>query len=57
MWNNRNDLAIRQHFRTDFRMTSDTFMDIITLVRNWLEKQDTGFREAVPVEKIVVIAL
>ena len=39
-WNNRNDLAIRQQFRADFRMTPDTFMDIVTLVRNRLEKQD-----------------
>ena len=26
-------------------------MDIVTLVRNRLEKQDSGFREAVPIEK------
>ena len=49
MWNNRNDLAIRQRFRTDLRMTSDTFMDIVTLVSNRLEKQDTRSREAVPI--------
>ena len=40
MWNNRNDLAIRQQFRADFRMTLDTVMDIVTFVRNRLEKQD-----------------
>ena len=40
MWNNRNDLAIRQQFRADFRMTPDTFVDTVTLVRNRLEKQD-----------------
>ena len=57
MWNNRNDLAIGEQFRADFRMTSDTFMDIVTLVRNRLEKQDTQFREAVPIEKKVAIAL
>ena len=38
MWNNRNDLAIRQQFRADFCMTPDTFMDIVTLIRNGLEK-------------------
>ena len=27
MWNNRNDFAIRQQLRADFRMTPDTFMD------------------------------
>ena len=41
MWNNRNDLAIRQQFRADFRMAPDTFMDTFSLVRNRLEKQDT----------------
>ena len=56
MWNNRNFLAIRQQFRTYSRMTLDTFMGIVTLARNRLEKQDTRFREAVPVEKRVAIA-
>ena len=56
MWNNRNDLAIWQQFRADFRMIPDTFMDIVTLVRNRLEKQDTRFREAVSIEKRVAIA-
>ena len=57
MRNNRNDLAIRQQFRADSRMTPDTFSDIVTLVRNRLEKQDTQFCEAVPIEKRVAIAL
>ena len=37
-------------------MTPDKFMDVVTLVRNRLEKQDTRFREAVPIEKRVAIA-
>ena len=57
MWNNINDLAIKQQFRADFRMTLDIFMDIVILVRNKQEKQDTRFREAVPIEKRVAIAL
>ena len=57
MWNNRNDFAIRQQFTADFRMIPDTFSDIVTLVRNRLEKQDTPFLEAVPIEKRVAIAL
>ena len=56
MWSNRNFLAIRQQFRTYSRMTLDTFMGIVTLARNRLEKQDTRFREAVPIEKRVAIA-
>ena len=57
MRNNRNDLAIRQQFTADFRMTPETFSDIVTLVRNRLEKQGTRFWEAVPIEKRVTIAL
>ena len=57
MWINRNDLAIRQQFRADFQMTPDTFSDVVTLVRNRLEKQDTRFHEAVPIEKRVATAL
>ena len=57
MWNNRNFLAIGQQFRTDFRMTPDTFMDIVTLDKNRLEKQDTRFRQVVSMEKRVAIAL
>ena len=51
MWNNRNDLAIRQQLRADFRMTPDTFIDTVTLVSNRIKKQDTRFREAVSNEK------
>ena len=54
---NRNDLAIRQQLRADFRMTPDTFSNIVTLVRNRLEKQGTRFRKAVVIEKRVAIAL
>ena len=56
MWKNRYDLAIREQFRADFCMTPDTFKDIFTLVRNRLEKQDTRFRKAFPIEKRVAIA-
>ena len=35
-------------------MTPDTFVDIVTLIRNRLEKQDTRFREAVPIERVVI---
>ena len=50
------DLAVRQYFRADFRMTPDTFMDTFNLVKNSLEKQDTLFREAFPTGKRLVIA-
>ena len=56
MWNKRNDSAIRQQFKADFRMALITFMNNVTLVMNTLEKQNTRFREAVPIEKRVSIA-
>ena len=56
MWNNRNDLDIRQQFRAYF--ACDTrYIYIVTIVRNRLEKQDIQFREAGPIEKMVAIAL
>ena len=57
MWNNRNHIAIGQQFRADIRITTYTFTDTFTLVRKRLEKQDTRFREAFPIEKCVAIAL
>ena len=56
MSNNRNNLAVRQQFRADFRMTPDTFMDTFTLVMNSLEKQDTRFSESFPIERREAIA-
>ena len=38
-------------------MTLNTFMNIVNLVRNRLEKEHTRFREAVPIEKRVAIVL
>ena len=57
MWNNRNHIAIGHQFRPDIRITPETFMDTFTFVRKRLEKQDTRFREAFPIEKSVAIVL
>ena len=44
-------LAIRQQFRVDFRMAPDTFMDIVTLVRNRLENKTLNFVRLLQLQK------
>ena len=38
-------------------MSQDTFRDIVRVVQPALEKRDTQFRRAIPIEKRVAIAL
>ena len=52
-----NDQNFEQHRRSDFRMSQDTFRDIVRVVQAALEKRDTQFRRAIPIEKRVAIAL
>lgn len=47
------DLSWREHFR----MSRRTVQFIVNLVRNSVEKRDSRFREAVSIEKLVVVAL
>ena len=47
----RNDQNFEQHWRSDFRMSQDTFRDIVRVVQPALEKRDTQFRRAIPIEK------
>ena len=52
-----NDQNFQQYWRSDFRMSQDTFQDIVTVAQSALEKRDTQFRRAIPIEKRVAIAL
>ena len=52
-----NDHNFEQHWRSDFRMSLDTFRDIVRVVQPALGKRDTQFRRAIPIEKRVAIAL
>ena len=52
-----NDENFEQHWRSDFRMSQDTFRDIVRVVQAALEKRDIQFRRAIPIEKQVAIAL
>ena len=52
-----NDQNFEQHWRSDFLMSQDTFRDIVRVVQPALEKRDTQFQRARPIEKRVAIAL
>ena len=52
-----NDQNFEQHWRSDFRMSQDTFRDIVRAVQPALEKRDAQFRRAIPIEKRVAVAL
>ena len=52
-----NDQNLEQHWRSDFRMSQDTFRDILRVVQPALEKRDTQFRRGIPIKKRVAIAL
>ena len=46
-----------KHWKMNFRVTGETFLQLINLVRARMEKRDTNFRKAIPIEKRVAIAL
>ena len=52
-----NDQNFEQHWRSDLRLSQDTFRDIVRVVQAALEKRDIQFRRAMPIEKRVAIAL
>ena len=52
-----NEQNFKQHWRNDFRLSQDTFRDIVRVVQPALEKRDTQFRRGIPIEKRVAIAL
>ena len=54
---NRNNETYENFWRANFRMSSNTFFEIIKLVRNSSEEQDTQFRKAIPLKKRVTIAI
>ena len=46
-----------KYWKMNFRVSGETFLKIIDLVRDRMEKRDTNFRKAIPLEKRVAIAL
>ena len=51
------DETFNRFWRNDFRMSRETFLLLVALVRPRLEKRDTQLRRAIPIEKRVAIAL
>ena len=56
-WANRFDQYFREIWRRELRSTVETFDFIKNLVRDQIEKQNTFFRKAIPLEKRVAVAL
>ena len=52
-----NDDDAQLEWKKDFRVTGRTFQEIVRIVRPRLEKRDTQFRKAIPIEKRVAIAI
>ena len=48
---------LEQHWTNDFRMSQNTFWDIVRVVQPALEERDTQFWHAIPIKKRVAIAL
>ena len=46
-----------EHWKNDFRITRNTFLEIVRIVQAVMEKRDTQLRRAVPIEKRVAIAV
>ena len=57
LWENRHNENYRNRWRADFRMSGQTFEKLVNLLRPFLQRQDTFFRSAIPVEKRVAVAL
>ena len=51
------DQVFHQFWRSDFRMSLQTFIALVELVRPRLERRDTQFRRAIPIAKRVAISL
>ena len=47
----------QRRWRSHFRMSGSTFNILIDLLRPRMEKRDTNFREAIPIERRIAIAL
>ncbi|XP_066934341.1 uncharacterized protein [Clytia hemisphaerica] len=57
LWNNRFNDDYLARWKADFRMSGSTFSKLVYLLRPALEKRDTNFRKAIPIQKRVAVAL
>ena len=58
LWDNRFDNEYRNSkFKRDFRMEGTTFQKLVTELTPFLQKEDTIFKRAIPIEKRVAIGV
>ena len=57
LWNHRDNELFKKTWKKEFRFSLETFYFIMKLVQDKMEKSDTSFRKAVPLEKRVAVAL
>ena len=57
MWVIRNVPVVARLFKKEFRILPDTFSLIINIVNEAMSRQNTVFREAIPIRKRVAIAI
>ena len=57
IWGSEELSALNDYWRQEFRFSKTTFQEVIQIVRRDLEKRNTNFRQAIPIEKRIAIAL
>ena len=51
LWNHRDNELFTETWKKEFRFSLETFYFLMNLVQDKMEKSDTSFRKAVPLEK------
>ena len=57
LWNHCDNELFKETWKNEFRISLETFYFLKNLVQDKMEKSDTSFRKAVPLEKRVAVAL
>ena len=57
MWEKKDETIYKELWLKEFRMSPDTFCYIVGVVRATLLRQNTSFRNAIPIEKRVVMTI
>ena len=57
MWEHGADNGYQTYWKTDFRMSGESFQKLVQLISPALVKRDTQFRRAIAVEKRFAIAI
>ena len=57
LWANVEFDTLDDYWKQEFRFSKQSFNDIVNIVAGDMEKRDTTFRKAIPIQKRVAIAL